>query len=91
VRAVWPFANRRLSLVTRRGNPRFRRVEVSTTSDWTEVEVDGADWTVDWLAADINVPMLHVYTTTGLRLEKPCCTETRATVQFDLLVSPSGA
>jgi len=65
------------------------RAEISTTSNWVEVSIAGAEVLVDWWAPDNRINGLHVYTTPDIRLEKPCCFETPVTVKMDLHVFPS--
>jgi len=67
------------------------RVAISTTSEWVELRVEGAEYVVDWWAPANKVNGLHVHTLPAIRLEKPCCMPTPATVEFDLLVYPSDA
>lgn len=67
------------------------RAELSTTSDWIELSVEGAEILVDWWAPADKVNSLHVYTAPTIRLEKPCCLEVPATVVLDLQVFPTSA
>ena len=65
------------------------RVAISTTSEWVELSVEGAEFVVDWWAPANRVNGLHVHTSPVIRMEKPCCMQTPATVEFDLLIYPS--
>ena len=67
------------------------RAELYTTSDWAELSVEGADIEVDWWAPTAPVNGLHVFKSPNVRLEMPCCTAAPATVELDLLVSPSSS
>jgi acetyl esterase/lipase len=67
------------------------RVELSTTSEWAELRVEGADFLVDWWAPENRINGLHVFTAPAIRLEKPCCLETPVTVKMDLQLFPSDA
>ena len=63
------------------------RVELSTTSEWVEVDIEGAEVLVDWWAPEYMIP--DVYTDAGLRLEQPWQMAVPLSVTFDLIVSPS--